>query len=159
MDFSVGCGKVTAYPIRRITMFLSAKRTVASILLALLVIGCGGNGVTIGGNQNNMTVPEVVQGFWTAWGKHDVSGTMSFVSKEYFESGLSYEGLKHQISISGKFGVSDFVASNIVNTGPDRCTVDISFTMTNDAGSGTTTATMTLSKQALKWLICGDRGK
>lgn len=122
-------------------------------MLALLVTGCGGGG---GGN----TSPEdgvfnTSKSFMVAWGKHNVSKAMSYVSPDYFESGMDWYDLRDAINGSSRFEVTGFkITTYDFDSDKLWCSAYVESFLDGERVAGW----MYLHKRT-GWMICGEDGR
>ena len=76
------------------------------VTVILLLAGCGGGGT--GNTSPEDAVFNTTKSFMVQWGKHNVSKAMSYVSKDYSESGMDWYDLRDAIEGSSRFEVTSF---------------------------------------------------
>lgn len=76
------------------------------VTIGFFLAGCGGGGA--GNTSPENGVFNTTKSFLVQWGKHNVSKAMSYVSKDYYESGMDYYDLRDAIESSSRFEVTNF---------------------------------------------------
>lgn len=126
--------------------------TILFTMLALLVTGCGGGG---GNTSPEDAVFNTTKGFMVQWGKHNVSKAMSYVSRDYYESGMDYYDLKNAIEGSSRFEVTNFkITTYDFDSAKNWCSAYVDSYLDGRRVTGW----MYLHKTS-GWLISGEDGR
>ncbi|MEK7170821.1 MAG: hypothetical protein AAB774_00755 [Patescibacteria group bacterium] len=81
---------------------------VVCIVALFSLPGCGGGGGGGGNTSPEDGVFNTTKGFMVEWGKHNVNRAMSYVSPDYYESGMDYDDMRRTIEGSSRFEVTKF---------------------------------------------------
>ncbi|MCR4278167.1 MAG: hypothetical protein NUV80_06730 [Candidatus Berkelbacteria bacterium] len=121
------------------------------VSLVLLITGCGGGGNT----SPEDAVFNTTKGFMVQWGKHNVSRAMSYVSRDYYESGMDWYDLRDAIEGSSRFEVTNFkITTYDFDSNKNWCSAYIDSYLDGERVTGW----MYLHKTS-GWLICGEDGR